>query len=266
MVYQRQFLVTDDRIMKNRKKILDPSVELKKLRTLSDKNFLTLVGHRKLGEGYKSVHPPLAEIGEPEDPMRDLVPATEGAKAGDRMDTVIMSDSNYNPLIAHYTRAWMYHSRFRGIDSGVYSARVTLEMRERDLEEACRILFETEICDARRDQIRAYTCTGPSCRLDADGMMFDPIERCKVSNGDVLYVKDGFGNPVDIPINFGKGLSEEDLINRTVVYRTERGESLILEGDPDKSDDDVKEALQWSRRIQWLKMLGNMVPEKIKGM
>ncbi|CAD7770276.1 Methyl-coenzyme M reductase I subunit gamma [Candidatus Methanoperedenaceae archaeon GB50] len=266
MVYQRQFLPADDRVTKNRKKVVDPSVKLEKIRTLSDKDFLTLIGHRHLGEAYRSVNPPLAEIGEPEDPIRELVPPTEGAKAGDRVCTIIMTDSVYNPPIAHYTRAWMYHNRFRGIDNGVYSGRVTLEMRERDLEEACRTLFETEICDASRDQVRQYTCTGHSCRLDPDGMMFDPIERCIMSGGNVVYQKDSFGNPVDTPINMGKPLSEEELIERTVVYRTDRGEPMTREGDPGAPDEEVREALQWSRRIQWLRMLGNMVPDKIKGM
>lgn len=172
----------------------------------------------------------------------------------------------YNPLISHYTRAWMYHARFRGIDSGVYSGRVTLEMRERDLEEACRTLFESGTCDARRDQVRQYTCTGHSCRLDPDGMMFDAIERCIVVDGDVLYQKDSFGNPVDKPISMGKGLSEEELVEKTVVYRTERGEPMTREGDPDKPDDEVRAAMVWSRRIQWLRMLGNMNPDSIKGM
>ena len=266
MAYQRQFVPADDKVMKRRKYIMDPSVELKKIRTLSDEEFLTLIGHRHLGEGYRAVHPPLAEIGEPEDPIRELVPPTEGAKAGDRICTIIMTDSVYEPQIGHYLRAWMYHDRFRGIDSGVYSGRVTLEMRERDLEEACRVLFETEICDARRDMIRQYTCTGHSCRLDPDGMMFDPLQRCKMQEGNIYYVKDSFGNPIDKPINFGKGLSEEELREKTPVYHTLRGEPMTREGDPDKPDEEVREALQWSRRTMWLRMLGNMFPDQIKGM
>jgi methyl-coenzyme M reductase gamma subunit len=257
MAYQRQFLPTGHKVAKNRKRVMDPNVELKKLRTLSDEDFLTLIGHRHLGEGYKSVHPPHSEIGEPEDAVRALIPPTEGAKAGDRVTTIIMADSVYNPLIGHYLRAWTYHNRLRGVDSGVYSGRVTLEMRERDLEDACRMLFETEICDARRDTIRQYTCTGHSCRLDPQGLMFDAMQRCKVVDGDVIYQKDSFANPVDKPINIGKGLSEEELAEKTVVYRSEV--------DPMIGGSD-SEQLEWCRRVFLQRVQGNVSPDNIKGM
>lgn len=65
MAYKRQFYPVDDRVTENRRRVMDPTTDLGKLRTLSDADFLILIGHRHLGEGYKSVHPPLSEIGEP---------------------------------------------------------------------------------------------------------------------------------------------------------------------------------------------------------
>ncbi len=256
MAYQRQFLPTGHIVAQNRKNMMDPKHTLKKIRTLSDEDFLAVVGHRKIGESYKSVHPPIAETGEPEDPIRELVTPTEGAKAGDRVTTMIFADSVYNAPIAVYTRAWAYHSRFRGVDCGCYSGRTTLEMRERDLEKATRTMMETEALDARRNTARQYTCTGHSTRLDPQGLMFDAMQRCAVDkNGNVIYHKDAFANPLDKPVNFGKGNSEEDLAKKSVIYRAET--DPMIEG----SDD---EQLQWIHAIYLGRTMGNVDPVNIQ--
>jgi len=122
--YERQYYNKGDPIARNRQRIVDPNTKLEKLRTIPDEGFLSILGHRNFGEAYKSVHPPLSELGEPEDPMRDLVPPTEGAKAGDIVDTLVMTDSVYDAPIAVYLRAWMLHNRVRGLDTGCYSGRI----------------------------------------------------------------------------------------------------------------------------------------------
>lgn len=255
MAYQRQFVPAGHIVGKNRKNMMDPEYTLKKIRTLSDEDFLAVVGHRKIGESYKSVHPPISETGEPEDPMRELVSPTEGAKAGDRISTMIFSDSVYDSPLAVYSRAWAYHNRFRGVDCGCYSGRTTLEMRERDLEQATRVMMETEALDARRNTARQYTCTGHSTRLDPQGLMFDAMQRCAVDdNGDVIYHKDSFGNPLDKPVNFGKGKGEADLKEKSVIYRSEVDPMIAGSND---------ETLQYTRAVFLGRTMGNVDPANI---
>ena len=263
--YERQYYNKGDPIARNRQRIVDPNTKLEKLRTTPDEGFLSILGHRNFGEAYKSVHPPLSELGEPEDPMRDLVPPTEGAKAGDIVDTLVMTDSVYDAPLAVYLRAWMLHNRVRGLDTGCYSGRNTVEMRARDLEDAGRMLLETEVCDARRNHLRQMTCTGHSCRLDQDGLMFDAVRRTKMEGTDVIYVKNGFGNPIDKPVSIGKGLSDEELKKRTVIYRYDNIPNLVLEEvvNP-RPDEEVKETTQWMRRIMRQRLYGNLNPELIK--
>ena len=263
--YERQYYNKGDQISRNRQRILDPKTKLEKLRTIPDEGFLSILGHRNFGEAYKAVHPPLSELGEPEDPMRDLVPPTEGAKAGDKMDTLVMTDSVYDAPIAVYLRAWMLHNRARGLDTGCYSGRNTIEMRARDLEDIGRMLLETEVCDVRRNHLRQMTCTGHSCRLDQDGLMFDAMRRTKMEGTDVVYVKSGFGISLDKPVNIGKGVSDEELKKRSSIYRYDNIPNLVLEDvvDP-KPDEEVKETTQWGRRIMRQRLYGNLNPELIK--
>ena len=49
------------------------------------KSVVKILGHRAPGEEYKSVHPPLDEMDEPDDIVRELVTPIAGAKAGDRI-------------------------------------------------------------------------------------------------------------------------------------------------------------------------------------
>ena len=44
----------------NRRKYMDPKTKYEKLRSISDEDLVRVLGHRKPGEAYKTVHPPLA--------------------------------------------------------------------------------------------------------------------------------------------------------------------------------------------------------------
>ncbi|HOK28775.1 MAG TPA: coenzyme-B sulfoethylthiotransferase subunit gamma, partial [Methanomassiliicoccaceae archaeon] len=78
-----------------RRRYMDPSEKLKKLRDVAMDDVIRILGHRAPGEDYKSIHPPLAEGSEPEDLIRQLVTPIEGAKAGDRIRYVQFTDSVY---------------------------------------------------------------------------------------------------------------------------------------------------------------------------
>ena len=97
-----------------------------------------IMGHRKPGEDYKSIHPPLDEGSEPDCPVRQLVTPIEGAKKGDRIRYIQFTDSVYFAPAVPYVRAQMYVSRIRGIDTGTLSGRQIIEMRERDLEKIAK--------------------------------------------------------------------------------------------------------------------------------
>jgi len=81
----------------------------------------------------------------------------------------------------------------------------------------------------------------------------------------VEYVKNGFGNPIDKPVSIGKGLSDEELKKRTVIYRYDNIPNLVLEDvvNP-RPDEEVKETIQWMRRIMRQRLYGNLNPELIK--
>ena len=60
-------------VAQNRRNFCDPEYELEKLREISDEDVVKILGHRAPGEEYKSVHPPLDEMDEPDDIVRELV-------------------------------------------------------------------------------------------------------------------------------------------------------------------------------------------------
>ena len=72
---------------------MNPEHKLAKLRDVTDKDVVLVMGHRAPGSAYKSAHPPLAEQQEPACPIRKLVTPTDGAKAGDRVRYIQFSDS-----------------------------------------------------------------------------------------------------------------------------------------------------------------------------
>ncbi|MDY6966652.1 MAG: coenzyme-B sulfoethylthiotransferase subunit gamma, partial [Halobacteriota archaeon] len=162
-----------DKVAERRRFILDPKSKFQKFREISDEDIVLLLGHRSPGERYKSVHPPLDEMNLPEDPIKDLIEPSQGAKEGDRFGYLQITDSMYFSPLVPWFRGRMYHSRYRGIDTIVYAGRELLEARERELEKYAKEIIETELFDPARTAIRGITVHGSSLRLDENGLMFD---------------------------------------------------------------------------------------------
>jgi len=83
MAYTPQYYPGSSHVAVNRRKHMSGDVE--KLRTVSDDDLVAALGHRAPGADYPSTHPPLAEMGEPDCPVRQMVEPTPGAAAGDRV-------------------------------------------------------------------------------------------------------------------------------------------------------------------------------------
>ena len=164
--YKRQFYPGESVPAKNRRRYMDPKVKLKKLRDVPMDDVVRIMGHRAPGEAYKSVHPPIEEGKEPKGPIRELVEPIEGAKYGDRVRYIQFTDSVYFAPISPYQRAWMYMSRYRGVDTGTLSGRQIIEVRERNLEQIAKELVDDETFDPALTGIRGATVHGHACRLD----------------------------------------------------------------------------------------------------
>ena len=128
-------------VAQNRRNFTNPEYELEKLREISDEDVVKILGHKAPGEEYKSVHPPLDEMDEPDDSVRELVAPIDGAKAGDRIRYIQFVDSMYFAPAQPFLRARSYLCRFRGIDTGTLSGRQVIEARERDIERISKYLF-----------------------------------------------------------------------------------------------------------------------------
>ena len=208
------------------------------LREIADEDVVKILGHKAPGEEYKSVHPPLDEMDEPDDSVRELVAPIDGAKAGDRIRYIQFVDSMYFAPAQPFLRARSYLSRFRGIDTGTLSGRQVVEARERDLEKLSKTLLETEYFDTARTGIRGAGVHGHSLRLDENGLMFDMLRR-QVFNketGKVEMVKDQIGKELDEPVILGEPLDEETLRAKTTIYR--------IDGEAYKDDVDAVKVCQ----------------------
>ncbi|MHA1266720.1 MAG: coenzyme-B sulfoethylthiotransferase subunit gamma [Candidatus Helarchaeota archaeon] len=221
LVYEKQFYPGMGKVSDRRRKILNPEKRLLKLRDLPDDAIVMLLGHRLPGSLYKSVHPPLDELIEEYDPIKMIVKPTPGARAGDRIRFVQFTDSFWRPPFAPWLRARYYFNRLRGVDTVIYSGREILELRERDLEAATKVLMETELLDPARTAIRGITVHGSSLRLDEDGLMFDARRRYILNKetGEVVYIKNMHAQIMDKPISVGRPFTEEELVNYDVSYR-----------------------------------------------
>ena len=225
-------------VAQNRRNFTNPEYELEKLREISDEDVVKILGHKAPGEEYKSVHPPLDEMDEPDDSVRELVAPIDGAKAGDRIRYIQFVDSMYFAPAQPFLRARSYLSRFRGIDTGTLSGRQVVEARERDLEKLSKTLLETEYFDTARTGIRGAGVHGHSLRLDENGLMFDMLRR-QVFNketGKVEMVKDQVGRELDEPVVLGEPLDEETLRAKTTIYR--------IDGEAYKDDVDAVKVCQ----------------------
>jgi methyl-coenzyme M reductase gamma subunit len=240
------------KVAQNRSNFQDPEYELEKLREVSDEDVVNILGHRAPGEEYPSAHPPLEEMDEPEDPIRDLVEPIDGAKAGDRVRYIQFTDSMYNAPAQPFVRSRSYLCRYRGADAGTLSGRQILETRERDLEKVSKELLETEFFDPARSGIRGKSVHGHSLRLDEDGMMFDMLRRQVLNKetGVVEAVKNQIGDELDEPVALGEPLDEETLKAKTTIYRKD-GEAYR----------DDKDAVEILHRIHVLRSQGGFYPE-----
>ena len=99
---------------------------------------MKILGHRAPGEEYPSVHPPLEEMDEPEDAIREMVEPIDGAIAGDRVRYIQFTDSMYFcPCTAIRTIKGI-PLQVQGADAGTLSGRQIIETRERDLEKGLK--------------------------------------------------------------------------------------------------------------------------------
>jgi methyl-coenzyme M reductase gamma subunit len=219
--FEKQFYPGMGNVSDRRRKILNPEKRLIKLRDLPDDAVVSLLGHRLPGSLYKSIHPPLDELIEEYDPIKILIKPTPGARAGDRVRFVQFTDSFWRPPFAPWLRARFYFMRFRGVDTVIYSGREIMELRERDLEAATKVLMETELFDPARTAIRGITVHGSSLRLDEDGLMFDARRRYVLNKetNEVVYVKDMHAQILDKPISVGRPFTEDELRQYDVTYR-----------------------------------------------
>jgi len=225
MAFKPQYGPGTTTVAENRRKQMDPNHKLEKIRDVSDKDIVLIMGHRAPGSAYKTSHPPLAEQQEPACPIRKLVTPTDGAKAGDRIRYIQFTDSMYNAPCTPYQRSYVESYRFRGMDPGTLSGRQIIECRERDLEKYAKELVNTELYDPARTGIRGCTVHGHSLRLDENGMMFDMLARTAFDKkaGAVKIVKDQVGVPLDTEVKMGKPADDKWLKAHTTMYHSVAG-------------------------------------------
>jgi methyl-coenzyme M reductase gamma subunit len=204
---------------------MDPNHKLEKIRDVSDKDLVLMMGHRAPGSAYKTSHPPLSEQQEPACPIRKLVTPTDGAKAGDRIRYIQFTDSMYNAPCQPYQRSYLESYRFRGMDPGTLSGRQIIECRERDLEKYAKELVNTELFDPARTGVRGCTVHGHSLRLDENGVMFDMLARTAYDKktGTVKIVKDQVGVPLDTEVKVGKPADDKWLKAHTTMFHSVAG-------------------------------------------
>jgi len=254
MAYKAQYGPGSTAVAENRRKQMDPTKKLEKLRDISDKDIVLMMGHRAPGSAYPTSHPPLSEQQEPACPMRKLVTPTDGAKAGDRIRYIQFTDSMYNAPCQPYQRSYLESYRFRGLDPGTLSGRQIIECRERDLEKYAKDLVNTELFDPARTGIRGCTVHGHSLRLDENGMMFDMLARTAYDKkaGAVKIVKDQVGVPLDTEVKVGKPADEKWLKAHTTMYHSVAGTGF-------RQDEEYVEYVQ---RIHSLRVKYGFMPKE----
>jgi len=250
MAYTPQYGPGKSIVAENRRKQMNPAVKLEKIRSVTDEDVVLIMGHRAPGQAYPSAHPPLAEQGEPDCPIRKIVTPIDGAKAGDRVRYIQFADSMYNAPCHPYQRTYVECYRYRGIDPGTLSGRQIIETRERDLEKIAVDLVNTNLFDPARTGVRGATVHGHSLRLRENGMMFDMLQRCVLEGGTVSYVKDQVGVPLDRKVSVGKPMDEAWLKANTTIFHS-------LVGTPFRDD---AEYLEYVQRIHTLRTKYGFMP------
>ena len=231
MAYKPQYYPGASHVAVNRRKHMSGDIE--KLRTVADDDLVAVLGHRAPGADYPSTHPPLAEMGEPDCPVRQMVEPTPGAAAGDRVRYSQFTDSMYSAPAIPYFRSYYAAINHRGVDPGTLSGRQIVEARERDMEAYTKATIESEMTCPGLAGLRGCTVHGHSLRLAEDGTMFDMLDRRRLEGGNIVMDKDQVGVPIDRKVNFGKPLTEAEAKKRTTIYRTDgvkyRDEKEVLD-------------------------------------
>ncbi|HUV03448.1 MAG TPA: coenzyme-B sulfoethylthiotransferase subunit gamma [Desulfobacteria bacterium] len=241
-----QFTPGKSIVGQNRRKFMDPTKKLEKLRDVAEEDVVRLLGHRAVGEAYKSIHPPIEELEEPDCSVREMVKPTPGAAAGDRIRYVQFTDSMFFAPATPRIRPMMWFNRYRGVDPGVLSGRTIVEARERDVEAIAKEYIDNETFDTARTGLRGRTVHGHSVRLDENGVMFDALRRwARNPNGDIKYVKDMVGGAIDKEVVLGMPLPEDELRKRTTTFRNAQGGTWMEEDDPEVAD--VISEIHWNR-------------------
>lgn len=240
-----------------RRKVVNRDRRLVKLRNIPDDDIVRLLGHRAPGGLYLSLHPPLDELMEAYDPIKELVVPSPGADSGDRMRFVQMVDSFWRPPIAPWLRERMYFTRFRGVDTVVEAERTLLEMRERDVEAAAKLMIEMEVFDTGRTALRSITPQGHSARLDEMDLMFDARKRyiLDFDTGHIVYTKNMHAETLDKPVPLGYPVSENELKAIDPTYRWDTSQY--------KSKAEVLMVLS---RIGELRILGGFKPDMVSNL
>jgi len=253
MAYTPQYGPGTSVVAENRRRQMNPNIQLDKVRDVTDEDVVLILGHRAPGSAYPTAHPPLAEQQEPDCPIRKIVTPTEGAKAGDRVRYIQFADSMYNAPSQPYQRTYTECYRFRGIDPGTLSGRQIVECRERDLEQYAKLLIESEMFDPALVSARGATVHGHSLRLAEDGMMFDMLQRCVLGDdGVVRYVKDQIGVPLDRAVEVGKPMDDEWVKAHTPIFHSLFGH---------KYRDDT-EYIEYVQRIHSLRTKYGFMPKE----
>jgi len=250
MVIDRQYYAGKSLVSINRRKFMSGGEE--KLRDIPEEDIVAIMGHRALGEDYPSIHPPWAEMDEPLCPIRMLVDPTPGVKAGDRIRYSQFTDSMYFAPSNPYWRSYWAAINCRGIDPGTLSGRQIIEGRERDIEFYTKRLMDSEMTDVARCSMRGCTVHGHSLRLEENGMMFDMLARTEFgADGNVYYVKNQVGVPLDRKVNVGKPMSESEARKRTTLFRSDGVPFGGKVGS--RNFDESLEALHhmWELRTRW---------------
>ncbi len=233
MAYKPQYGPGTSKVAANRRKQMNPTQKLEKMRDVTDEDIVLLLGHRAPGAAYPTAHPPLAEQQEPDCPVRKIVTPTDGAKAGDRVRYIQFTDSMFFAPCHPYQRTYTECYRFRGIDPGTLSGRQIIECRERDLEKYAKELVNTELLDP--------------------GMMFDMLQRSVLGeDGIVRYVKNQIGEPLDRPVVIGKPMDENWLKEHTTIFHS-------LGGTPFRDD---AEYIEYVQRIHSLRTKYGFMPKE----
>lgn len=253
MAYTPQYGPGTSVVAENRRRQMNPDIQLDKVRDVTDEDVVLVLGHRAPGSAYPTAHPPLAEQQEPDCPIRKIVTPTEGAKAGDRVRYIQFADSMFNAPSQPYQRTYTECYRFRGIDPGTLSGRQIVECRERDLEQYAKVLIESEMFDPALVSARGATVHGHSLRLAEDGMMFDMLQRCVLGDdGVVRYVKDQIGEPLDRAVEVGKPMDDEWLKARTTIFHSLIGSAYR----------DDTEYIEYIQRIHSLRTKYGFMPKE----